>query len=385
MIPPANLPTPVRTDGSNDFAHDTMVRRVPETIQRIRDVNPDYPQSIHDALKRLRDEIQGNAAIRMVEQHAPDFDHWLPQWRRIEGDSWLDTAWFFAEVYTYRMIMTAIRWYETQHDPFAPIKDEEYAGETLWRLLEKGLSVTGTPEEQLATLLHLALWGNRIDLSFADSLNRGAENVDADDLLANDTEAITKHLLDGSGTVNFIADNTGTELALDLALADALLQSNIPVTLHLKLHPTFVSDATVHDVWAFVARCHERGGTFAALARRLQDAFEREMLRLTPHPFWNSIYFLWEMPAHLADFFRDSRMTLVKGDANYRRIVGDALWPPDTPFSHVMGYFPSPIAALRTLKSDPIVGLKPGAAEQLDTIDPRWRVNGQRGVLQLKP
>lgn len=384
MIPPAHRPTPIRTDGSNNFAHDTMVRRVPETIQRISDVNPDYPQPVHDRLRRLSDEIRHDKLIRMIE-YALDYGYWRPQWERVKGDTWLNTSWWFAEVYVYRRIIEAVRWHETRRDPFAAIKDKEYAGDTPWRLLERALTVTGTLEERLATLLHMSLWGNRIDLSFADSLKRGAENIDADDLLADDTEAIIQQILaDDGGVVHFILDNAGTELALDLAMADAVLQNNTPVTLHLKSHPTFVSDATVRDLWDFIARCEAHGGTLAAFARRLQDAFERELLRLAPHPFWNSTYFLWEMPDALVQQFAKARMTFVKGDANYRRIVGDALWPPDTPFAQVMSYFPSPIAALRTLKSDPIIGLQPGAATKLDVIDTRWRVNGQRGVLQLK-
>ena len=39
--------------------------------------------------------------------------------------------------------------------------------------------------------------------------------------------------------------------------------------------------------------------------------------------------------------------------------------------------------ALRTLKSDTIVGLPSGVAARLDSEDTRWRVNGQRGVASL--
>ena len=74
---------------------------------------------------------------------------------------------------------------------------------------------------------------------------------------------------------------------------------------------------------------------------------------------------------------------IFKGDANYRRHVGDALWQPETPFAEVTAYFPAPLLALRTLKSDAIVGLPPGLAERLDGEDAHWRVNGRRGVAQF--
>ena len=78
-----------------------------------------------------------------------------------------------------------------------------------------------------------------------------------------------------------------------------------------------------------------------------------------------------------------ARLVISKGDAHYRRAVGDALWAPETPFSRVTSYFPAPLLALRTLKSDPIVGLPGGVAERLDLEDPRWRVNGRRAVASL--
>jgi len=49
----------------------------------------------------------------------------------------------------------------------------------------------------------------------------------------------------------------------------------------------------------------------------------------------------------------------------------------------VTGYFPAPLLALRTLKSDPIAGLRAGLAAELDARDPHWRVNGQRGIACL--
>ena len=60
--------------------------------------------------------------------------------------------------------------------------------------------------------------------------------------------------------------------------------------------------------------------------------------------------------------------------------------PPHTPFADVVSYLDVPLLCLRTLKSDPVVGL-PSAdtAAQLNRIDPDWRVNGKRGLIQFKP
>jgi hypothetical protein len=72
-----------------------------------------------------------------------------------------------------------------------------------------------------------------------------------------------------------------------------------------------------------------------------------------------------------------------KGDANYRRLVGDCHWDPTTPFQIAAGYFPTTLVALRTLKAELIVGLRQGEAERFQAQDPAWRVNGKRGVIQF--
>lgn len=47
-----------------------------------------------------------------------------------------------------------------------------------------------------------------------------------------------------------------------------------------------------------------------------------------------------------------------------------------------MKYFPAKLVCLRTLKSDPIVGLTADQVEKLEAEDALWRVNGKRGVIQ---
>ena len=92
------------------------------------------------------------------------------------------------------------------------------------------------------------------------------------------------------------------------------------------------------------------------------------------------------MPRELHGVLNGAGLVIIKGDANYRRAVGDCLWDAATPFAQVMAYLDAPTLCLRTLKSDPVVGLPDSTtAASLDRIDPDWRVNGQRGLIQFKP
>ena len=394
-------PPPIRSDHSNVFAHNTMAARIPAILQETLDLNPDYPTGIKERLGRLRDDIAAGEAIPPLEaEGASDYQQWLLALRRqqdITGAAvtWHNAEWFFAETYAYRCLIEATRYFESRRDPFAPKKQSELTSEALWSLIEDALASDAAAEQQVAQAVALDLWANRIDLSYAASLERGTD-IAPEDLLADDSDRLLEYFcrsatgsghMRGEGAIYIVADNAGSELAMDLILADRLLQHVTErVVLYLKTHPTFVSDATPEDVWIMLGEMNRRGGASAQLAERLIAEWESARLLFLPHQYWNSSTLLRDMPLELYGRLNASRLVIIKGDANYRRAVGDCLWPVDSPFQDVMSYLDAPVLCLRTLKSDPIVGLPSAAvAEELDRSDPTWRVNGKRGLIQFKP
>jgi uncharacterized protein with ATP-grasp and redox domains len=377
-------PAPIRTDGSDAFAHDTMKRRVPNIIRETQELNPDYPDDIQEALDALHRDIQGDAPIARIDDPI-----WAALLARHAGESWLNTEWFFAEVYFYRLLIEAVQWEKTGRDPFAPKKIAEIRSAALRETLEAALAETG--DERLYELLGHAVWGNRVDLSYAVAASHGSKGGEGD-LLVDDRRTVVEHLLNRDpGEVHLILDNAGTELALDLVLVDALLDGFAErIILHVKRHPTFVSDATFDDVLIFIAEMTGRGDLTRGygdagkeVGTRLQYALLDGRLLVEPDIFWNSAWFMWEMPPRFSDFFSRAALVISKGDANYRRIVGDALWQPETPFADVVRYFPAPLMAMRALKSNPIVGLQSGMAQRLDAEDANWRTDGKRGIAQF--
>ncbi len=412
MHPPDNLPPPLRTDGSDPFAHRTMRDRHPDMLQSVLDANPNYPDFIREDLLYLQQALANNGPISMLNlfpSPPPDYVEWASAFidrRSTPGQrtnppkqlTWLDVDWFFAETYLFRLIVQAVRWWELERDPFAPMKQDELNSTALWRTLNTALSLDGGVIDRIPELVRLATFGNRIDQSYTASAEQGTAAAD-DDLVVDDSEAVKSHLLNAQlelfpgseqGITHIIVDNAGTELAMDLALTDALLTGiSDVVILHVKYHPTFVSDATAADVRGTIQQAvsgNHGGQTYPAIfsmGQRLQSALNNGRLRLAPNLFWNSAHFLWEMPRVLQRVFDESQLVILKGDANYRRAIGDAAWDPTTPFDQVMSYFPYPLLALRTLKSTPVVGLPPGLPAQLDQTDREWRTNAKRGVVQL--
>jgi len=76
-------------------------------------------------------------------------------------------------------------------------------------------------------------------------------------------------------------------------------------------------------------------------------------------------------------------LLISKGDANYRRLLGDRAWPFTTPFAEVVSYLPAPLLALRTAKSEVAAGLTQAQIDALNDDDPDWLVNGRWGVAQF--
>lgn len=393
-------PAPIRTDKSNAFANNTMRVRLPAIIDETIALNPDYPPDITGGLRRLRNEIASGARIdNMKLRPTGDEASWSSAWRKqrdiVGGEpTWHDAEWFFAETYAYRCLIEAARWHESGRDPFLPKKLEELHSDALWQLIECAYQPLDSPDCEVRRAVEFALWGNRIDLSYAASMERGTD-ISADDLLVDDRDILMAFLREsrlssqafrGRAPVHIVADNAGSELAMDLALSETLLRHvTSSVVIWLKAHPTFVSDATPADVWMMLAEMDRRSGRAGALAEGLRAAWAEERLRFLPHPYWNSSRFLWDLPAPLWKQLNEARLVIIKGDANYRRTVGDCIWSPHTPFGDVVNYLDAPALCLRTLKSDPVVGLPTvETGRQLDRIDPDWRVNGKRGLIQFK-
>jgi hypothetical protein len=90
------------------------------------------------------------------------------------------------------------------------------------------------------------------------------------------------------------------------------------------------------------------------------------------------------MPADLRADFASATLTVMKGDLNYRRLVEDRHWPPTTPFAAATAYFPGPVAALRTLKSDVVTGLPADVVSDLDASGGAWRTSGAYGLVQVR-
>ncbi|RMY47959.1 hypothetical protein D0863_15507 [Hortaea werneckii] len=270
-------------------------------------------------------------------------------------------------------------------------------------------------------MCEICLWGNATDLSLLTNLSyediqklQGAESRKANEskILVNDFPAAFACLEDAKRAdhppkkdrrVDIVLDNAGFELFVDLVLAGYLLHSNLAtqIILHPKNIPWFVSDVIPSDFSSLLSNLYaakpfyetpssdeilSHGETFrptplseketADLAALFQDwssLHAEGKILLRPHPFWTEAGSYWRLPSTAPGLYSDlqaSELVIFKGDLNYRKLTGDAMWEPTTAFAEAIGPLGSPgsgvrVLALRTCKADVVVGLPGGKDEEL--------------------
>jgi hypothetical protein len=343
------VPSELLNNDPAGYAWGVWHDRTPKLISQLRDAHP-----FSAAQRRALDDLLAETA------------------------SWADASFLWSESVFFQRLLEAVGfftpgpWYWV--DPFAYLK----AAELRDGAAESALAAVAGQDGQDKLLA--SAWGNRADLGFR--INRTADPEQAG-LVADDSAKLWA-VLDSATDIVLVADNAGRELMADLILIDHLLAREPvqSVSLQLKPHPYYVSDATTADAVACLDRLTRTQAT-AGPASRLKAAAAAGRLTLDTHEFYCAPWSYHRMPDDLAGRFRRASLTIMKGDLNYRRLAGDLAWPPSTPFGEAVSYFPGPVAALRTLKSDVVTGIDPATITRLGGPDGPWRTDGSRGLIQV--
>ncbi len=376
------------------FAEYTIRVRKPQILADIVSDNA-YPAAVNRALSSFGDEIAGGHVHPLTEDTA-DRDIWQSAWEPFEGASWFDLPWYFAETFFYRRVLEIVQYFQPGRwhhmDPFAARKGHALAEglRTLGPLCD-AMPDDAHVANRFARWIYQSVWGNRADLSnIAVNVSAATSLHDGSDLLLIDhASQVWSHLVLGEATrVDLVADNAGLELLVDLAFT-AFLIDETPVEqvhIHLKPQPFFVSDAMPADCeTAIDALCATATPPLDALGDRLLSQRGNGQLILDTDPFWATSLFFSQFPERLRNGLGSSDLLILKGDVNYRRLLEDRHWPATTRLEEITLFMPAPFVTLRTLKGELIVGLPSDLAGRLDREDPRWLINGQRGLIHFVP
>jgi hypothetical protein len=268
-------------------------------------------------------------------------------------------------------------------DPFSRIK-EASLDDT--ELVNKILDICDEQNRDLIInqCVFYSLWGNTSDMSQAP-MHQSFKNPM---IIMDDTYELTKFLKVRKSLeqVDFIIDNSGPEFISDLVFALILLETGYAKTviLRVKVLPVFVSDviasqfgddiaATLAFIKAHRPQVHER----------LVGMIESKRLMWASDPFWNMPYDFRNHYATFREIIGNSSLVVVKGDLNYRRLVEDRASDHSISLKTAISYMTYPCLVIRTLKSSVIYGLSKAEEKDLFKDDPKWLINGKRGLIQF--
>lgn len=401
---------PIFTNVPNTFVNDSYKSRMPDILRECVSVNRDHFSTEQcERLLKLADDMVNDAPIPLPSQFPEQASKSTTsaEWESFlagKGYTWHNVLWFLSEHYMFHLLLLLTDYYTTGVDPFRPTKEAELEDDTPWRLLQTAVGISAQEEltsqshhNQLKRFMKLCLWGNQ-----SDSCNKDVKETvsganaslvfDDDRLLVDHSDRVISYLEQKAAEagdaaklgVDFINDNSGAEMLLDLALADHLLAHNWcgRVTLNVKMEPMFVSDAIGSDVYEHLEQMQRstRSPEVQALGRRLAEYVRTQQLVIRPDIFWNRYAFFHQMPPEMqARLAKEAALVIVKGDLNYRRLMADRLWPPSMAMKEVVPYFPTAFVALRTMKSNLVAGIPAAIVAELEREDPMWRFNGNSG------
>ncbi len=245
--------------------------------------------------------------------------------------------------------------------------------------------------EHIKSILYYSLTSNTGDLSQLHEIR--SESVKC---LCNETE-ICKNYLDVAkpySRFDIICDNSGAELFSDIYLAVFFLVYGLAkkVVLHLKPCPFFVSDATIDDFSKLVSALTKNGKN-----TELLDFISKKKIEAWTNDFWVEPYYFDKMSGDLKNHFDKSDFVIIKGDLNYRRLVGDfnthcankkksSIKKVETLKKRCL--FKNklkkniPLVAPRVLKSDVFVGIDTVFEAIGRNSDSQFKTDGKWGVIQ---
>lgn len=391
-----SYPPSITGSQPGSWSHVSIKDRLPVIAQRVIEENQ-FSDQINQNLIQLRDEIPNKPIRKLIDQDAPDHQSWNRYIQPYLGKKWLVVPWFFVETYFYRRIVEAVDYFNREQDPFEYQKQqglEKTVGDiaTLAGYLAKHLDNPGKMDNILRDGLYSSLWGNQADLSLWPAGSTSDPRNDTvksqkERLLANDINQVIRIFNKPDQSikqVDIMLDNAGFELVSDLALADILVSHGLvdQVILHVKVHPTFVSDVIEADLGntiRFLSDSDDDGT--ADFGKRVEALIKEERILAKAHQFWNSPLPMWDLPKDIREELNESSLLISKGDANYRRLLGDREWDFTEGFHRVVDYLPVPLVALRTLKSELAVGMDLDQIQFIFNQDSKWMINGKWGVI----
>lgn len=395
------------------FAYDTVKERLPTIMTkaldtfrrefRIVDSSPAAEieaKQVLASLSELHYLMMTNKPLQpLLAKHAPDYQRWMTAIKAEEertGElAWFTSSWLFVECYLYRLLADFFLRTKsfTHYDPFETQKKNSLTDNlNSVKLLAQ---VVGDETASSREWLELCLWGNRCDLSLSNKTPSFKNLITELQMLrhmiiVNDCDLVVQRIESLRGrqhvVVDYVLDNAGFELFTDLCLMQFLTRILLPcsrIRIHVKSYPWFVSDVMRKDLLWMIDHLKADPGV-RDFANSCCQLLRSGRWQIVENYYWTMPYDFAQMPIHDPDLYRvlqSSSLLILKGDLNYRKLLGDLDWPHSTPFDVALREFrPSFLVTLRTNKADLISGL---SKERESELPSHFLTTGEYAVIQV--
>ena len=366
-------------DKTDSFAYYTLKKRLPSIVDLVIESNH-FTEKTNTQLLSYKKSLE-NGVIGFVNGRAIE-GAWESQYI---GQKWSNVPFYKLEAYFYHFLLHACDYFTHFIDPFGNIKkaDLQKYDSVLISILEElddlDKSTAGL-NKAIERRIDLTLWGNMADLS---QLHYNRQHAKEPNILIDDKKELLKIIKGQNLSIDIILDNGGLELFSDLILAEFLACSGHQVTLHAKSDPMFVSDVIESDIKIILEYLRAHGNTnLNNVAEDISYYIDEGGIQIMSNIFWNLPKYFNEMPTDLSSHFGRSDLLIFKGDANYRRIFGDRVIPHHRSPNDLAAYLGVTSFAIRTLKSEILLGIDEGMVKDIEAKEKNWLTNGQFGIIQ---
>lgn len=387
-MPSSSRPPVIMTSEKGTFARQTIEELKANIVDRVL-ADFDYTPQIRKDMLELRASLT-QGTIQPLQEKTSDKPIWDEDIQPWLGESWLAIPWLLAETYFYRRLLEAVQYFQPgpwrEKDPYRKMKTTEILQAFPLFAKEHENRQFKPTFEDFSISFHNALWGNRADLSNLQHFENDTDNH-LHTVIRDDTQAVFDLIAKKPANIAYFFDNIGRELFFDLAFIHYLLESGLAqnITFYLKNQPYFVSDAMPEDL-DYILGVLESSSTPEThkLAVDLLAWIKSGVITVEAPPVLATSREFHRLPDSLRRQLESFDIAILKGDANYRRLIGDWHWDPTTPFEEAAAYFPTSVVSLRTTKAELVVGL---SQEQFDDLQQNaesdWMFNGERGMISF--
>lgn len=406
---------------NDNFARETIKYRLKNIVMNLEkkyEEMPDYSRFTNSVFSL---EFLNNGVFSRF--HNDLFKEWKKSLEQYNGGKistfFINAPFIDVEHYFYYYILDKVNSQQTINegnfiDPFLDAKiasiKSDYCNESIKHkskikeLLNLGIQIKECIGDQrqkdnIIELLKLNLSANSTDLSqlFWEQFSSVTSIIDDGEIFWEEFVSDLHNV----NRINVLVDNFGIEFLADIIMGYYFIlkkgrDSSIEIVYHVNELPVFVSDVKRGDdqvLFKVLTELIKDNAQYKYLLEDINHFIQNGKIKFKSDFFWNmpsrydtiaqSKYKKSGYLSEVKSIFTGNDLLIIKGDLNYRRMVGDKNYNPQKKIEKFIKYISCPVLIIRSFKSNvTLLGKSYNNVVENKNIEQDWQSNGKYGVIQ---